>query len=131
MILYTDGGCNKEGTYGSFRIENDKGEIWELIRIPDFKGIGRDCGLYPVNTNNEAEYATMADALFYCKLQGHKDLVVYSDSQLMINQLNKEYKINKKNLRNFAERIWRLMEDFDTITLTHVPRDVIVEKLGH
>jgi ribonuclease HI len=128
MILYTDGGCNKNGTYGSFRIEKDNGEIWELIRIPDFEQYG-----IPVLTNNEAEYATLADALFYCYLQGHSDepFKVYTDSLLVVNQLSGKWQIKEERLQKFAERVRQRLKNFDIYEIEHVPREIIVGKLGH
>ena len=128
MILYTDGGCNKNGTYGSFRIEKDNGELWELIRIPDFQNYG-----VPVTTNNEAEYATMADALFYCHLQGHgkEPITVYTDSLLVVNQLSGAWQIKEERLRNFADKVRERLKNFDIYKVEHVPREIIVDKLGH
>lgn len=123
MIVYTDGGYDKNGAYGSARIENDDGTLWKMIRwgFP-----------YPVKTNNEAEYATLLETLLYLSsMTDFRFLKVYSDSELMIRQLTRVYKIKAENLREFAERIWEVSEDFDKIEYEHVPREVLVEKVGH
>ena len=123
MKLFCDGGFKPStGAYGSGRVEYDDGNLCKMLRwtFP-----------YPVNTNNEAEYATLLESLMWCEQAGVKELSVFSDSQLMVRQLNKIYKINKLSLKKFAEEIWELESDFDIITYTHVPRAVLVEKVGH
>lgn len=124
MIVYTDGGYKpKDGAYGSCRLETDEGELIQIIRWR-FQ--------YPVSTNNEAEYATLLETVKYLSdISIDEPLTIYSDSQLMIKQLNGEYTINKDSLRDFAEKILEILKDFGTTTLSHVPRKIIVAKLGH
>jgi ribonuclease HI len=123
MILYTDGGYKpKTGAYGSGRLENDDGSLAKMMRW-EFP--------YPVNTNNEAEYATLLESLMWCEHAKVKELEIFCDSQLMVRQLQRVYKINKPELLAFAEKIWECFEDFDKITITHVPREVLVDKVGH
>jgi ribonuclease HI len=128
MILYTDGGYRPStGAYGSFRIENDKGQLWELLRM-DLNPRKHYDG---AKTNNQAEYCILFEALLYCLSRNFKSLKVYSDSQLMVKQLNKEYAIKNEILARWAANIWDIWEDFDNIELEHVPREVLVEKVGH
>ena len=57
MIIYTDGGYKPDsGAYGSACLENDNGELYKIIRwkFP-----------YVVETNNEAEYATLLETLLW------------------------------------------------------------------
>ena len=124
MIVYTDGGCKPStGSYGSCRIETDKGELYKIIRW-DFDET--------VSTNNEAEYATLVEALRWISSNTDwKDLTIYSDSMLMIKQLLGEYTINKASLQGLADEIVEMLKDLGTTILRHVPRKIIVAKLGH
>jgi ribonuclease HI len=124
MILYTDGGCKpKTGTYGSFRIENDKGELYQIVRWAEFNT--------PVTTNNQAEYAILLEALLFVERMKPDKITVYSDSLLMIQQLNGEYEIKNANLAEWAKAVKEAMLAFSEVKLVHVPRKIIVEKLGH
>ena len=125
MILYTDGGLNQEdGAYGS----------WALFEYDtpnsciDFVTKEK----YPkIDTNNGAEYTAVLKGLTYCVDQSVTEVEVRSDSKLIINQLLGKWRINYPHLQALAEKVWKVMEDFDIIQLSHVSRDVIVSKLGH
>jgi len=128
MILYTDGGCKpSSGAYGSFRIESDDGTLWEICRWAQFN--------YPVNTNNQAEYAILFEALLYTQRYKPSKLDIYTDSQLMVKQLKKEYEIKDQSLALWASKVWAEIayheEQGTKVTITHVPRTIIVGKLGH
>lgn len=49
-------------------------------------------------TNNEAEYRAILFALWWAKNLGITLTEICSDSQLVVNQLNGNYKVNKKEL---------------------------------
>jgi len=94
-------------------------------------GIGRFCYVVPELgvvatfvepgiTHNEAEYLAIIMALHDGKLQ--RDLEFYSDSQLVINQLNRRFHIKNDNLRTLAMRVWKLAEG-RKVTFTWIPRN--------
>jgi len=122
MILYTDGGCNKDGAYGSWALFLDDGKCIAFIsREP-----------YPeVNTNNGAEYTAVLRGLTYCAKQNFDNITLHTDSKLIVNQIQGGWKINYEHLRILREKVVVMMTNFDTITLQRVGRDIIVEKLGH
>jgi ribonuclease HI len=126
MIVYTDGGCNKNGTFGSFRIEDNDGTLFELIRLENF-----DLWTVPVTTNNEAEYATMIEALRYCWVKKLIVDVVYTDSLLIVEHLAGRYKVRAENLQYFVDRVKMELGFHYGAEIRHVPREVSVEKLGH
>ena len=119
--LYTDGGNNKDGCYGSW-----------LFILPDGSEGGQNKVDFPdCKTNNQAEYEALERALDAAELLGYKNIEAFSDSLLMVQQVKGLWKINEDNLRDRAEKIVELMKNFDTITMTHVPRTIIEAKLGH
>ncbi len=121
MILYSDGGHNKTGTYGSWRIEDDSQNLAHLSERIEFNA----------TTNNQAEYEALKRGIEDCIRFRIKEVRIYSDSLLMVSQINKKWKINNEDLRQRAEIIWGLLENFDIYTIGHVPRETIVRKLGH
>ena len=72
-------------------------------------------------TNNEAEYLAIISAL-----NGVTDkdnhIIILSDSQLVVNQLNHKYGINNQNLRRLASQVWVLEKKFDKFELHWVRR---------
>jgi len=49
-------------------------------------------------TNNESEYLAIISALEVLKEYNAYELIIYSDSQLVVNQLSNKWVINKKEL---------------------------------
>ena len=81
-------------------------------------------------TNNEAEYRALIFALKKLKqLFGSRKLQeyeigCYSDSELMVKQLNGEYKIKEPGIQRFFVEIWNLKIDLSVpIRFHHVPRE--------
>lgn len=80
-------------------------------------------------TNNEAEYRAVIFALKKLKpLIGsdkcRESLVEFAlDSELVVKQLNKEYKLKDKNIQNFFIEIWNLTFDFGGVSFRHIPRE--------
>ena len=81
-------------------------------------------------TNNEAEYQALIFALKKLKqlvgTEKLKDYMIecYADSELMVKQLNGEFKIKEKSIQKFFIEIWNLKIDLDVpISFHHVPRE--------
>jgi ribonuclease HI len=57
----------------------------------------------------------------------HEDLIgeVLADSELIVRQFNRQYKVKEPTLREIAERVWEslAMAPGLKLTLRHVPRD--------
>jgi len=53
---------------------------------------------------------------------GIKDLDVYGDSQLVINQLLEEFKVKKDDLIPHYKNALQLLDKLKTVELEHVPR---------
>ncbi|MBI2515221.1 ribonuclease HI family protein [Candidatus Wolfebacteria bacterium] len=79
-------------------------------------------------TNNEAEYAAAIFALKKIKQligkEKAKDAEVHirSDSELLVNQLNGQFKIKEKDLIPLFIEIWNLKQDFGKIEFVQMMR---------
>ena len=82
----------------------------------------RDACLGPA-TNNVAEYRAVIELLWDALSCGITQLEVRLDSQLVVSQLNRSYRVrNLILLRQFLQV--RLLErNFDFITFNHIPRN--------
>ena len=128
-----DGGCLKHGTdqaygYGSYRIRTRQGH--EVIERLDFG---------PSVTNNIAEYRALIGALEDVASRIEKagrqveefNIAVKSDSQLVVNQVNGNWKIKRLHLRPLADKAKALLSKFQHTRLTWVSRDNVEAVLGH
>ncbi len=74
-------------------------------------------------TNNQAEYTALVRALEHAAHLGAEHrLLVLSDSELMVKQMNGEYKVKNEDLRDLYERAVRLRQRFASVEIRHVRR---------
>lgn len=74
------------------------------------------------NTNNIAEYTALVYGLQEALILGLKDVVVYSDSELLVKQLNGEYRVKNSNLKLYYEQFLHLKTGFDELQVRQVSR---------
>ncbi len=118
-LIHTDGGSRGNPGPAAFGVVIEGDEIGK-------KEYGECIGKA---TNNVAEYSAVIFALKKLKsLVGSdkaKDSVVHvhADSELLVKQLNGEYKIKEENIRNLFLDIWNLKLDFGEVNFKHIPRE--------
>ena len=74
-------------------------------------------------TNNVAEYTALVEGLQLATELGVKKLSVFSDSELMVKQMNGEYRVKNPELLELYNQAKRLAALFETLTITHVRRE--------
>jgi ribonuclease HI len=75
----------------------------------------------PKITNNQAEYLTIISTLEKY-VDSDEEIIIYSDSKNIVNQLNHEFVINNEQLRNLAREAWVIIAKFSSISITWVPK---------
>jgi len=75
-----------------------------------------------VRTNNQAEYEALRRALEICNTLD-KEITIFSDSDLLVNQRNTKYKIRNQNLKMISREISNLEKNFDKIQYRRIPRE--------
>lgn len=79
-------------------------------------------------TNNQAEYQAIifamkkAKLLFGKKKAKQMELEFYSDSELIVKQLNHQYKIKEEDLQPLFIKVLNLVIDFGKVSFKHIPR---------
>lgn len=113
ILLYTDGSSRGNPGAGSIGIiicdENNK----KLCEYSEFIGY---C------TNNEAEYKALIKGLELAVKYTRKKVTVYSDSELVIKQLNGIYRIKSNNLLKLFLEVKQREKFFKEIVYQYVPR---------
>jgi ribonuclease HI len=74
-------------------------------------------------TNNIAEYTALVRALERAAELGAQRLLIHSDSELLVKQMNGEYRVKNENLKSLYEEARKLLRNFDEVTLLHVRRE--------
>lgn len=74
-------------------------------------------------TNNQAEYKAVILALLEAKKLGAEEAECFLDSELVVKQLNREYKVKDKDLAPLFVQVWNLSLGFKKVTFQHVPRE--------
>lgn len=76
-----------------------------------------------VTTNNFAEYTALLEALKLAKKKSFESLEIYSDSELMVRQINGQYKVKDETLKTLWGQAKDLITSFKTFKITHVRRE--------
>lgn len=74
-------------------------------------------------TNNVAEYTAAIRGLEEAERLGATQVLLRSDSQLLINQLTGRYRVKTAHLVPLHRRIRELVTRFERVTFEHVPRE--------
>ena len=76
-----------------------------------------------IETNNEAEYQALIDGLNYCVDNSIKEIEVFLDSNLVVEQVNKNFKVKAGNLKVLNSKVDDLIQEFNFIEINHVYRE--------
>jgi len=74
-------------------------------------------------TNNVAEYLALVYALQEAQVRGWTQLAVHSDSELLVKQVQGDYKVRDATLRLFHELVLNSLRTLKQFAITHVPRE--------
>ncbi|MGB2624492.1 MAG: reverse transcriptase-like protein [Candidatus Acidiferrum sp.] len=74
-------------------------------------------------TNNVAEYYGLIAALDYAQSHNIRALRVESDSELMVKQMQGQYKVKSDDLRPLFERAKKMSMGFESFRIEHVYRE--------
>jgi hypothetical protein len=86
-------------------------------------------------SNNEAEYEALLHGLCLAISLGIKRLLVYGDSLLVVQHVNKEWDCNKETMDAYVQEVRKLESNFSGLEVHHVLREHnvgvdILSKLG-
>jgi ribonuclease HI len=113
-IVHTDGAArgNPGPAAIGVVIEDDQGRtVYEASRALGMK------------TNNEAEYMALIAALEYLKDARAREAEFLLDSELVVRQLNGEYKVKEPRLQSLHGQVIMLLNAVPKHTIRHVRRE--------
>lgn len=91
--------------------QDEKTNIFEVFRF-----VGDD------HTNNQAEYCGLIIGLKECLKRGILNITVYGDSQLVIKQMNEEWKVNSDKLKPLYESAKKIENQMGLVSFQHLRR---------
>jgi ribonuclease HI len=114
LIIYTDGGArNNPGPAGIGAVLLDeKGN--EVDSISEYIGKA---------TNNQAEYKAIIAGVKKAKDLDAEELECFLDSELVVKQLNREYRVKDKDLASLFVQVYNLSLSFKKISFNHIRRE--------
>jgi ribonuclease HI len=123
-VMYFDGSLKLKGAGTGVLLISPKGEQLKYVMQIFWKV-----------SNNEAEYEALLHGLRLTISSGIKRLLVYGDSAVVINQVNKSWDRNKENMDACCLEVRKLENKFYDLEFHHVVHDNniaadILSKLG-
>jgi probable phosphoglycerate mutase len=94
-----------------------------VIFDPDGQVLAERAEEIALCTSNEAEYEGLLLALNTAHELGVTDLEIFSDSQLVVNQINEKWRIKEIRLKELWSKCVQTASWFDSISLSWVRRE--------
>src|SRR5438128_811628 len=111
-MMYFDGSLMMEGVGASIMLISPTGERLKYV-----------LQIYFPSSNNAVEYEALLHDLCIAISLGIRRLVVHEDSELVINQVQKEYSCTSTKMSAYCQEVRKLESTFDGLELTHVLRN--------
>lgn len=118
LIIFSDGAARGNpgpSGAGAF-ITSEDGEI--VAEVSEYLG---------EMTNNQAEYRALKYGLEKARELGAKSVVIRADSELMVKQLNGEYRVKNPGIKLIFREVSALLSHFESWEAAHVRRELNIE----
>ncbi|KAL0446120.1 UNVERIFIED_CONTAM: hypothetical protein Slati_1739900 [Sesamum latifolium] len=112
MVANVDGSSTTQGNGADIVITSPQGEDLEFAVKFGFKA-----------PNNEAEYETLVAGIKMAHETGAKHLLAYSDSQLVVKQVEGTYEAKEKSMVQYLQQIAELRTSFESFQIIPISRE--------
>nr|XP_027102165.1 uncharacterized protein LOC113723098 [Coffea arabica] len=109
--LFVDGSSSQEGCGAGLLLTSPMGDELAYALRFDFRA-----------SNNESEYEALVAGMVIARKLGAESIEVYSDLQLIVNQVGGSYEVKEEPLRRYVAKVHELRAQFKLFTLEQVPR---------
>lgn len=119
VVIYTDGASRGNPGLASIGV---------YVMLPDGRKV-EACGFIGKRSNNYAEYQAVIYALFMAKQRGWKNILIRSDSLLVVNQVKNIWQIKSLELLKLYDKIQYYLAGvgseppFESFHIVHIPRE--------
>ncbi|XP_075633618.1 uncharacterized protein LOC142606103 [Castanea sativa] len=111
LRVYVDGAANQKGS-----------GVGLVIISPETIIIEKSLRLGFLTTNNEAEYKALLVGMTMVKKMGGKMVKMFSDSRLVIGQVEGELEARDSRMQEYVGQVKHLQLGFESFTLLQIPR---------
>ncbi|XP_077225791.1 uncharacterized protein LOC143858995 [Tasmannia lanceolata] len=111
--LHVDGSAGKTGHGAGVVLHGPEGFTVEYALRLDFTA-----------SNNEAEYEALLAELSLAAELGAGKLKVYSDSQLVVSQVNGAYEAKGLRMKRYLQKVKEKLQRMGEVEVLQVPRDM-------
>ena len=113
VVIYADGASLGNPGLAAIgaTIKDEQGRLIASVS----QGIGR-------TTNNQAEYKAVIAALEKATKLGASEANIYLDSELIVRQINGEYRVKKPTLKPLYQQVKQLQSRLESFTIAYIPR---------
>ena len=94
-----------------------------ILNDSDAKTLQARASFLGKTTNNVAEYTAVINALEAAQKIGTKQITVFSDSELLVKQLNGRYKVKSDQIRPLFRKTVDLLDEFEIWNVRHITRE--------
>lgn len=112
LEIYTDGASRDNPGHAAIA----------FIFVKEGKEFYRENKYIGKATNNTSEYKAIISALKKAEDYTRWNIVLYSDSQLAINQINGDWRIHADHLSKLCDEVLNLLKKFENVKFKHVSR---------
>lgn len=117
LEAWTDASIEGKHAVAAYILKNDAREVVLSATIDLDRG---------KVSSNGAEYGAVLGLIQSVLVLGYHeaDLTVHSDSKLVVEQLNDNWRCNNEKLREIRDKIWKLLENFTgKVEFVWIPRE--------
>ncbi|XP_072149553.1 uncharacterized protein [Setaria viridis] len=111
-MMYLNSALNLEGAGVGVLFISPKGEQLKYFLQIHYKA-----------TNNGAEYEALIDRLRITTSVGIKRILVFGDSKVVIEQVNKSWECTKETMGTYCAKVHKLEAHFNSLEFYHIPRE--------
>lgn len=114
LIIHSDGAAR--GNPGPAAIGVTIKDGTGRLVVPISRRIG-------ITTNNQAEYQAIVAALEKAVSLGARYVELYTDSELVVKQINGRYKVKNAVLRSLYQKVIQLIGSLEGFKIAYIPRE--------
>ncbi|KAL0360881.1 UNVERIFIED_CONTAM: Ribonuclease HI [Sesamum radiatum] len=111
-LLHVDGSSTVQGSGAGIVITSLEGEELEFAIKFGFKA-----------SNNEAEYEALVVGMKMAHEVGARHLLAYSDSQLVVKQIEGAYEVTEEIMVQYLQQIAKFRTSFESFQIIQIPRE--------
>ncbi|XP_021858914.2 uncharacterized protein [Spinacia oleracea] len=110
-IIHVDGSATQNGCGAGIIRESPEGDTYEYAMRFNFQA-----------SNNEAEYEALICGIQMSKAAGAEEILVLSDSQVIVSQVKGEYEAKDDTMMKYLEIVRQEIQSLTNFEVQHIPR---------